>query len=204
MLIGIIDEDQYKILNIEEFFTTFRDIDLIVSGNDIENFIVGVTDNPEPDVIFIRIKQSGFRGTEQISNIRKKFLQSLIIVVTSDTTDHLILESFKAGASGYMLAPILASTVYDQPDLFKQKGTPIPYDIKNASFRARNKTDTRLKKILTKREIEVVHFLLKGMSYKEIANSLNISFFTVNDHVKNIYTKLNINSKGELLSLFIS
>jgi two-component SAPR family response regulator len=73
MLIGIIDEDQYKILNIEEFFTTFRNIDLIVSGSDVENFIVDVTDNPEPDVIFIRIKQSSSRGTEQISSIRKNF-----------------------------------------------------------------------------------------------------------------------------------
>jgi DNA-binding NarL/FixJ family response regulator len=103
-----------------------------------------------------------------------------------------------------MLAPILASAVYDKQDLFKQKEITISYDIKNASLGARNKTETKLKKALTKREIEVVHFLLKGMSYKEIANSLNISFFTVNDHVKNIYTKLDINSKGELLSLFIS
>ncbi len=204
MLIGIIDEDQYKILNMEEFLTTFKNIDLIVSGNDLENFLVNVTDNQEPEVIFVKVKQSNYSGTEKIRTIRKRFLQSLIIIITNDTSDSFILESFKAGASCYLLPPILASTTRYSAEVMKENELPFSKDFRNFIIPKTANSYVGLEKILTKREIEVVNYLLKGMAYKEIASNMKISFYTVNDHVKKIYAKLNINSKGELLSLFIS
>ena len=54
---------------------------------------------------------------------------------------------------------------------------------------------------LTEKEDEIVKLLLTGKSYKEIATELNKSFFTVNYHLKNIYSKYNVNSKAELLYL---
>jgi len=54
---------------------------------------------------------------------------------------------------------------------------------------------------LTKREIELINLLKTGMSNKMAAISLNVTFFTINQHLKNIYTKLQINSKNELIAL---
>lgn len=51
---------------------------------------------------------------------------------------------------------------------------------------------------LSKRELEVTELLLKGYSNKEIANKLNISNYTVNDHIKNIYRKTDTHSRMEL------
>lgn len=204
MLIGIIDENQYKILNMEEFLTTFKNIDLIVSGNDLENFLVKVNDSPEPEVIFIKVKQSNYLGTEKISSIRQRFLQSLIIIITNDTSDSFILESFKAGANCYLIPPILTSMFRYPSEIIKETDFPFSKEFKNFLIPHTAENYLGLEKILTKREIEVVNYLLKGMAYKEIASNMKISFYTVNDHVKKIYAKLNINSKGELLSLFIS
>jgi DNA-binding NarL/FixJ family response regulator len=52
---------------------------------------------------------------------------------------------------------------------------------------------------LTPRENEILHELTKGNSYKMIADSLGISFNTVKNHIKSIYTKLNVNSMGEVM-----
>ena len=57
---------------------------------------------------------------------------------------------------------------------------------------------------LTVRENEVLAQLVNGLAYKEIANVLGISVTTVNDHIKNIYNKLNVNSKAELISKILS
>jgi DNA-binding CsgD family transcriptional regulator len=58
--------------------------------------------------------------------------------------------------------------------------------------------------MLTKREKEVVEELVKGFSYKEISHSLNISPSTVNDHLKNIYHKMGVKSKSELIAKILT
>jgi DNA-binding NarL/FixJ family response regulator len=57
-------------------------------------------------------------------------------------------------------------------------------------------------KLLTEKEFEVVNLLLRGYTYKVIAESLFISENTIKYHVKNIYQKLNINNKMELIRIF--
>jgi DNA-binding CsgD family transcriptional regulator len=57
-------------------------------------------------------------------------------------------------------------------------------------------------KLLTEKEFEVVNLLLRGYTYKVIAESLYISENTIKYHVKNIYQKLNINNKMELIRIF--
>jgi len=55
---------------------------------------------------------------------------------------------------------------------------------------------------LTKREKEILDLLVKGLSYKEIAASFFISIETLNSHIKNIYRKLNVHSRGELAAKY--
>jgi DNA-binding NarL/FixJ family response regulator len=50
---------------------------------------------------------------------------------------------------------------------------------------------------LTPREVEVLTFLSKGFTIKEIAALMSIKWFTVNDHIKSIYRKLNVSSRAE-------
>jgi len=57
---------------------------------------------------------------------------------------------------------------------------------------------------LTAREKEVTSLLLAGDSQKMIAAKLNVSFSTVSFHIRNLYRKLNIQSKGELFALFLA
>jgi RNA polymerase sigma factor (sigma-70 family) len=57
-----------------------------------------------------------------------------------------------------------------------------------------------IRSLLSPREFEIALLVTEGLSYKEVAQRLNISAQTVNQHLKKIYTKTNVNSKTELAS----
>ena len=54
--------------------------------------------------------------------------------------------------------------------------------------------------ILTKREVEIIELVCQGLTYKQIAEKMYITSFTVNQHLKKVYVKMNVHSKSELIS----
>ena len=67
-----------------------------------------------------------------------------------------------------------------------------------------NNTIKNVIKGLTEKEKRVCEFLIKGMTYKEIANAIGVSSFTINQRVKGIYKKLDVKSRGELSFRYLS
>lgn len=60
-----------------------------------------------------------------------------------------------------------------------------------------------LNKVLTRREMEVAYYVSKGLSNAAIAEVLQVTYYTINQHLKHIYKKLDIHSKGELISAYL-
>ena len=58
----------------------------------------------------------------------------------------------------------------------------------------------KLEKPLSEREYDIVLALVEGLSYKMIADKYDISLDTVRQHIRNVYRKLNVNSKGEVIT----
>src|SRR5262245_34568244 len=94
-----------------------------------------------------------------------------------------LLTHFRHGAAAESAAPAPMNTLSSAPMGGGQKPVPIekPVDLPH----------------LTPREIEVLTYLSKGFTIKEIANLMGIKWFTVNDHIKSIYRKLNVSSRAE-------
>jgi DNA-binding NarL/FixJ family response regulator len=65
-------------------------------------------------------------------------------------------------------------------------------------------TDQNNKKVLSKRELEILTLLAEGHTYSSISQELSISFHTVQAHVKNIYAKLNVNNKISAIRLALN
>jgi DNA-binding NarL/FixJ family response regulator len=57
---------------------------------------------------------------------------------------------------------------------------------------------------LTERENEIARYLCKGLTYKQIGQQLNLSVYTVNQHLKKMYLKKGVNSRHELTSMIFS
>ncbi|MEA5259134.1 response regulator transcription factor [Arcicella aquatica] len=209
LLIGIIEDDHNLRDNIERFFSLYPEIKIIFSVNSIEKFLrENKSISQEPSLIFIDIGLPGISGIEGIGIIRKSYPNSHIVMISGTCNEETVWQAVSAGANGYLLKPLSLKKIIKQIDIIKNNGALISPEVASMLFsRIAHKTkekETIIEGVLTKRELEVVDYLLKGQSYKEIADKLFISYSTVNDHIKKIYSKLEINSKGELLALFIN
>ncbi|MEA5403297.1 response regulator transcription factor [Arcicella sp. DC2W] len=209
LLIGIIEDDHNLRDNIEKFFSLYPDIKIVFSVNSIEKFFIeNKSLTQEPYLIFIDIGLPGISGIEGISLIRKTYPNAHIVMISGTCNEDSVWEAVSVGANGYLLKPLSLKKIIDQIDIIKNNGALISPEVASMLFsKIAQKTkekEAKIEGVLTKRELDVVDYLLKGQSYKEIANQLFISYSTVNDHIKKIYAKLEINSKGELLALFIN
>lgn len=121
-----------------------------------------------------------------------------MIMLTVHADEDSIFESLRAGAVGYLVKNIFPSKLLNSIKEVKNGGSPMSSSIARkvvSSFNSFRQPAANL----TKRETEVLDLLCKGKSYKVIADELFISPDTVRYHLKNIYKKLQVNSKYEAM-----
>jgi DNA-binding NarL/FixJ family response regulator len=138
-----------------------------------------------------------------LSEIRRKFSWINILVITEPENSFRIFETFKAGANGFCLKSESAKEFTHHVETMFKLGNSVstsllPMMIKNFQKKS------IVEEVLTEREINIAKELSAGLSYKMIADRIGISIDGVRFHLQKIYRKLEINSKGELIALFLS
>jgi len=150
----------------------------------------------DPQIILMDIGLPGISGIEGIRRIKKLRPQVDIIVVTVHNDDHIVFEALCAGASGYLTKNISPGKLLDAMDEVQRGGAPMSTNIARIVVRSFQKNT---KSPLSSRETEVLQLLSRGKSYTMIADELFIDKETVRTHIKNIYRKLEVNSKAGAL-----
>ena len=154
-----------------------------------------------PEIILLDIGlpgMSGIAGIEKFKTI-SPLVQILILTVYDDNDN--VFDALCAGASGYMLKDSSPEKIVDAIKEILAGGAPMNMKIahKVLDMFARlkpKKTDYGL----TDREKEILQFIISGLTKQQIADKLFLSFHTVNTHVKNIYTKLHVNTRAGVIS----
>jgi two-component system response regulator NreC len=164
----------------------------------------------KPDILLMDIslpKMSGILITEKLS---REYPDIKVIMLTANDTDEMVFDSFKAGAMGYLPKDIEHEELVDAIITVSEGNEYLAQSIssgvlKNYFKRARAGSHKQLKseKELTKREIEVIELFCEGLSYKEIADRLNISVRTIESHKKSILEKLELNSIVDIVKYAI-
>lgn len=200
--IAIFDDNEDRCESLVLLLQDAEGLELAGVYNDANTALQDITDSA-PDLILMDIQMPGVGGIEAVKIIKKQFPEIQILMQTVFFDDELIFDSIKAGASGYILKQTSPERIVESIFDASEGGSPMTPSV------ARKVLDffkTPLEKVsnidynLTKREMEVLTLLTKGKSYKMIADSLYISFSTVNTHVHNIYQKLHVNSIGEAVA----
>jgi len=149
----------------------------------------------------------GMSGLEAVSQIKFKLPNVDIVMLTSFSDKKSIFHAFRSGASGYLLKTESPLEIREKILLLKKGGAPLSSSVTkklvswfNPPFKMFKRHQTKNK--LTKTEKVVVSILVKGLSYQEIADELNISINSIRSHIKNIYRKLEINSKTKLMEKY--
>lgn len=152
------------------------------------------------DILLLDIIMPELNGLDAIKPILDLYPGASIVINTIMDDSDNIFKALKLGVLGYIDKQFFDSSYSEVFDIVLKGGaymTPrIARKVVN-NFKIHN---LRLEK-LTVRENEIASAIIDGLSYKLIASKLNISIDTVRIHIKSIYRKLSINSKGELFSL---
>lgn len=159
--------------------------------------------NHRPDVVIMDIRMPGVSGLEALQQIKSRFPEVKVLIQTVFEDEHRIFTAICNGASGYVLKN-------PDPDSL----TRAIFEVNNGGSHLSPAIAAKVLKMfqsqqvkaqpaftdLTSREKEVLGYMVKGLSYKMIADACQLSVHTVHWHIKNIYEKLHVNSAPEAVA----
>lgn len=201
--IGIVDDNSFLMKAIEDKLSFFEAVSVRLKAINGKDLLDKLQQNSLLDVILMDIEMPVMNGIEATFQVKQKFPQIKIIMLTVFDNDEHIFNAIKAGADGYLLKEVSPDMLHNgiietlnggaamHPSIamktLKLLRNPIAFEQVNSG------EDIKL----TSREIEVLEQLSKGLNYNQIAENLILSPATIRKHIENIYTKLQVHNKLE-------
>ena len=159
-------------------------------------------EKPNAAAIFLLdIVMPKMNGLEAIKKILALYPETNIIINSIKEDSDTIFNAIQLGAIGYIDKQSFQMDYQEVFDAIKDDGAYMTPKIARKVMAHFQKKENDMEK-LTKREVEITNGILDGLSYKLVADRYNLSIDSVRSHIKNIYRKLNINSKSELFNKF--
>lgn len=204
--IVIVDDNSFLINAIKEKLSFFDDVQVKYTANNGLDVLEKLSNDKNVDLILMDIEMPIKNGIEATLEIKNKYPQIKIIMLTVFDNDENIFNAIKAGADGYLLKEIDPKGLYSGIQETISGGAAMTPSIALKTLKLlRNPVDFEAKDeelleiTLTPREIEVLEQLSRGLSYSVIAENLFLSPSTVRKHIENIYKKLQVHSKIEAI-----
>jgi DNA-binding NarL/FixJ family response regulator len=161
---------------------------------------VAMVKKHKPDVVLMDIQMPHGSGIEAMMEIKKAYPEVKVLIQTVFEEDDKVFQAICAGANGYVIKN-------PNPEVYVQAITEVYNGGSHLSpiiarkvlemFQTKYVKNEHNYVELTTREKEVLACMVKGLSYKMIADACDISFSTVCSHVNHIYEKLHVNSAPE-------
>lgn len=153
-----------------------------------------------PDVVLMDIDMPGMNGIEGVKQIRSVSKEIHIIMLTVFDDNQRVFESVCAGVTGYLLKRTPDEKIIEAIRDVQTGGAPMTSRIARQVlqlFSGQQHNETPIDYQLTRRETEALSWLVKGYSYKMIAENMEVSIDTVRAHIKKNYEKLRVHSMNE-------
>lgn len=158
----------------------------------------------QPEIVLMDINLPGISGVKCVAQLKVLLPKVRVIMITVYRDPELIFGALRAGASGYLLKRSKPDEVLNAIREVREGGAPMTGEIASqviAYFQSQTVVDDEVEK-LTAREREVLEFLAKGYSNKEIAAQLSVSVAAIRFHLTHIYQKLHVQSRTQAISKF--
>jgi len=206
--VAVFDDNDDRRMSLKYLIGMLPDMDFVGEFADARDAVKKVSET-NPDVILMDIEMPGVTGIEAVSEIKTAFPNISILMQTIFDDEAMIFDALKAGASGYLLKKGTPEKVIEGVREAHQGGAPMSPAIASkvlAFFRSmpalvEAKEENPIADYgLTSRQKEILSELVDGKSYKMIAASMNISYNTVNTHIRHVYEKLHVHSLGEAVA----
>lgn len=158
---------------------------------------IAAINRDKPEIVLMDIELPGMNGIKGTQIIRDKNPNTEIIMVTVYEDSDLVFEALKAGASGYITKSANYTELLSALEEIVRGGAPMSSRIARMVI---DNYHINPNSPLTKRETTILQLISEGKTYTQISEELFISKETAKTHIKNIYSKLQVNSKSEAIA----
>lgn len=154
----------------------------------------------KPDVLLVDIKLPDGDGTDLIRAVKERNLNTKILVLSSLRDEYNVVNAITLGANGYITKESSPRDIVKSVNDVLSGGCPLSSVVASHLVKIAQDNCRQINKDfsnLTPREIDVLWGIAKGLSYSDIAYHLSVSKQTIPSHIKKIYKKLGVNTRGE-------
>lgn len=182
-----------------------RDMELAGAFENANNLVNDITSS-EPDIVLMDLEMPGIDGIEAIKIIRKHFPPLPVVVITQHDEEDHVITAMSAGANGYILKTSTAETITKNiidvlnNNTLSQFNAHQVLEMFSEYFSLRASDEAAL---LDKFEKRILTQLVKGKSYKKIAEDLKVDYSTLRTQVKTIYKKLDVSSVSGAVAIAV-
>lgn len=195
--IWIIEDNAHFRKTIEYLINNARGMECKFAFDSSEEALDKLREEESPDIILLDINLPGMNGIAAIERIKNISPQTHIIILSVYDDNEKVFNALCSGASGYLLKDSSPTKIIESIEEALAGGAPMSIQIAHRVLEIFSKLKPQKSDYgLTSREKEILQLLVYGMSRQQIAEKLSISYHTVTTHLKNIYSKLHVNSKS--------
>lgn len=196
--LAIIEDNRYMREGWQTFIDLQGDMEVAGSFSDCESaFKSNIW--KDVDLVLMDISLPGMSGIEGVIYLKDHFPELPVVMATVFEDDDHIFNALKAGAVGYLLKKVTPNEMIESIRDAVNGGAPMSPLIARkiiSTFHVRSKKEIDL----SDRELQILQELATGLSYEAIGKKIFLSTDGVRHHIRNIYTKLEVNSRAEAVA----
>ncbi len=199
--VGIIEDQKDLREPLFEFISNRDEFLCNIAAESVEEFFEQTNSKDiSPDVILLDIGLPGISGLNAIKIIKDKWPDTSIIMLTVFDDSEKIFQAIKSGAVGYLIKNTPLDKIRESILDTYNGGTSLSPAIARKVLDFFEKPKRKIDSPLTEKEKQIVAGMVDGQSFKMIAANLGNTLDTIKSHAKNIYKKLHVNSKAEVIA----
>ena len=204
--IGLVEDNPQLGKDIREKLSLGEGVKVVWEARDGTSALKALADGVVPDVILMDIAMPGMDGIEATRRAKQMYPSLKILMLTVMDDEQKLFEALQAGASGYLLKDVKPHHLLNALDEVLEGGLPLSPALASMVYRYLiNREPLPPPAIpetegLTKREKEVLEWLRKGTTVRQIGEHLFIADKTVRKHLEHIYVKLQVHSGKEAIA----
>ncbi len=193
------DNAAYRASVVRVLATVARPEGIRVFG-DCEDALTAIQSEAAPEIMLLDLGLPGISGLDGLKRFKSLAPTMRIIIVTSFDDHDRIFRAICAGASGYLLKSAPFATITQAVHEVLGGGAPMSPQVASAVLNMFSSLATAKQPSadygLTPREKEALNGMVQGLTMKEIASAMSVSYHTVDTYVRNIYAKLHVTSRS--------
>jgi len=200
----VVDDPLFQAL-LKKVLINEKGFDLVNVFNNAEQALATIMET-RPDVVLLDLKLPGKTGIDFLHMVESHMPATAFVMLTGDDTPQQVFAALKAGACGYVLKTAPLDHLLEAVRTAALGGSPLSPSISRVVISAfQTKLSASPPRIpgITHRENELLGLFVKGLSAKEAAYEMGISYETVRDYLKTIYQKLKVRSRTEAVLKYV-